>query len=184
MPDVILFNKPYGVLTQFTDNTGRSTLKDYIDIKDVYPAGRLDKDSEGLMILTGDGLLQHRISHPRTKMEKTYWVQVEGIPDETALVSLREGIKLQDGMTRPAKVRIIPEPDVWPRHPPVRFRAKIPTTWLELKITEGKNRQGRRMTAAVGIPTLRLIRSAIGPWALDGLSPGQWKSVTIGKGLI
>lgn len=181
MPSVILFNKPYGVLTQFTDNGASSTLRDYIDIKDVYPAGRLDKDSEGLVILTTDGRLQHHISHPRKKMEKTYWVQVEGIPDKTARDHLRKGVKLRDGITLPASVRTILEPCVWPRQPPVRFRAKIPTSWLELKIKEGKNRQVRRMTAAVGFPTLRLIRTAIGPWSLDNLAPGQWKRVSVEK---
>lgn len=184
MPTVILFNKPYGVLTQFTDSTGRKTLKDYIDIKNVYPAGRLDKDSEGLVILTSDGQLQHRISHPRKKMEKIYWVQVEGIPDEISLERLRKGIKLQDGITLPAKVRTIMEPLIWPRQPPVRFRAKIPTSWLELKLIEGKNRQVRRMTAAVGYPTLRLIRSAIGHWVLNDLAPGQWKEIPIAENLI
>jgi 23S rRNA pseudouridine2457 synthase len=176
MHSLILFNKPYGVLSQFTDSSGRSTLKDYIDMKDVYPAGRLDKDSEGLVILTADGRLQHRISHPRKKMEKTYWVQVEGIPNTAALEHIRHGVKLRDGITYPAKVCMISEPPIWPRQPPVRFRAKIPTSWLELKIIEGKNRQIRRMTAAVGFPTLRLIRYAIGPWTLNGIVPGQWKT--------
>jgi 23S rRNA pseudouridine2457 synthase len=181
MPNVILFNKPYGVLTQFTDATQRSTLSDYIGIHHVYPAGRLDKDSEGLVILTDDGNLQNRISHPDNKMEKTYWVQVEGLPDKTAIDRLGKGVKLRDGFTLPARVRSIAEPAVWPRHPPIRFRATIPTSWLELKIKEGKNRQVRRMTAAVGFPTLRLIRSAIGPWSIDGLVPGQWKKITVGK---
>lgn len=177
MSTLILFNKPYGVLTQFTDNTGRSTLKDYISAKGVYPAGRLDKDSEGLVILTDDGQVQHRISHPREKMEKTYWVQVEGSPDESALDHLRQGVQLQDGITQPAKVRMIPEPSIWPRQPPIRYRASIPATWIELKITEGKNRQVRRMTAAVGYPTLRLIRYAVGPWTLIGIEPGKWKKI-------
>lgn len=177
MSNVILFNKPYGVLTQFTGDTGTGTLRDYIDIKDVYPAGRLDKDSEGLVILTDDGRLQHRISHPHKKTEKTYWVQVEGVPDEDSLQRLCKGVELRDGKTLPARVRIIPDPEVWPRQPPIRFRAKIPATWLELKITEGRNRQVRRMTAAVGFPTLRLIRYAVGPWSLNGIAPGQWKKV-------
>jgi len=179
MPTIVLFNKPYGVLTQFTDNAGRSTLKDYIDLNGIYAAGRLDKDSEGLVILTDDGRLQHRISHPRKKMEKTYWVQVEGLPGEGTLEHLRQGVKLRDGITLPAEVRKIPEPSIWPRQSPIRFRAKIPATWLELKITQGKNRQIRRMTAAVGFPTLRLIRYAIGPWSLNGLAPGQWKTVQL-----
>ena len=177
MSTIILFNKPYGVLTQFTDNAGTSTLKDYISVKGVYPAGRLDKDSEGLVVLTDDGQVQHRISHPRGKMEKTYWVQVEGSPDESALNHLRQGVQLQDVITQPAKVRMIPEPSIWPRQPPIRYRASIPTTWIEMKITEGKNRQVRRMTAAAGYPALRLIRYAVGPWTLAGIEPGKWKKI-------
>jgi 23S rRNA pseudouridine2457 synthase len=180
---VILFNKPYGVLTQFTDVHGRSTLKDYIDVQEVYPAGRLDKDSEGLVILTSDGGLQHDISHPRNKLEKTYWIQVEGIPDETALKQLQNGVRLRDCVTRPARVSRIDEPSVWTRQPAVRHRAHIPTSWLEIKIKEGKNRQIRRMTAAVGFPTLRLIRIAIGPWTLGELSPGMWKSLSLKREL-
>ncbi|WP_430010134.1 pseudouridine synthase [Methylophaga lonarensis] len=178
MPRLLLLNKPFDVLTQFTDEQGRSTLKDYVDLVGVYPAGRLDRDSEGLVLLTDDGQLQHHISDPRHKLTKTYWVQVENIPDEAALEKLRKGIELKDGKTRPAQTRLIDEPaNLWPRTPPVRFRQAIPTQWLELKISEGKNRQVRRMTAAVGFPTLRLIRYAIGPWTIDALAPGQWRAV-------
>lgn len=172
---IVLFNKPYGVLTQFTDREGRPTLADYIPLPGIYPAGRLDRDSEGLVVLTDDGKLQARISHPRHKMPKTYWVQVEGIPDQRAISRLRGGVKLSDGPTRPARARLLPEPDVWPRTPPIRYRANIPTAWLELTLTEGRNRQVRRMTAAVGHPTLRLIRWAIGDWTLVGLAPGEWR---------
>jgi len=178
VPRVILFNKPYGVLCQFTDTAGRSTLKDYIDIPDVYAAGRLDADSEGLVILTDDGVLQARIADPRHKQPKTYWVQVEGTPDAATLEPLRRGVLLNDGPTRPADVRVMDEPaGLWPRVPPIRERRSIPTAWLELTLTEGRNRQVRRMTASVGLPTLRLIRSRIGPWTLDGLAPGTWRAV-------
>jgi 23S rRNA pseudouridine2457 synthase len=172
-PRLICFNKPYGVLSQFTAEGRWRGLKDFIDAPGVYVAGRLDADSEGLLLLTNDGPLQARISDPRHKMEKTYWVQVEGMPDEAALAALREGVQLNDGPTRPARARLMPEPEpLWSRDPPVRFRQHIPTCWLELVIVEGRNRQVRRMTAAVGYPTLRLIRAAIGSHTLDGLAPG------------
>lgn len=174
MSRLILFNKPYGVLSQFTDADGRAMLKDYIPIEGVYPAGRLDRDSEGLLLLTDDGKLQQRISNPCNKMEKTYWVQVEGAPTDEALEPLRQGIELKDGFTRPAKVRIIEPPTLWPRTPPVRYRKNVPDTWLEIKISEGRNRQVRRMTAAVGFPTLRLVRVKIGKWRLGKLQPGEW----------
>ena len=173
---LICFNKPYGVLSQFTPEGRWRGLKDFIDVPGVYVAGRLDADSEGLLLLTNDGQLQARISHPRHKMEKTYWVQVEGTPGDAALLSLRQGVQLNDGLTRPARVRAIPAPaGLWERDPPVRFRQSIPTSWIELVITEGRNRQVRRMTAATGHPTLRLIRAAIGPYSLEGLAPGAYK---------
>ncbi len=172
---LICFNKPYGVLSQFTPEGRWRGLKDFIDLPGVYVAGRLDADSEGLLLLTNNGQLQARIADPRHKMEKTYWVQVEGTPDEAALSALRAGVTLNDGLTRPAKARLMAEPALWPREPPVRVRQSIPTAWLELCITEGRNRQVRRMTAAVGLPTLRLVRAAIGPHKLDGLAPGCWR---------
>lgn len=176
MSRIILFNKPYGVLSQFTGEDGHPGLKDYIDLPGFYAAGRLDADSEGLLILTDDGALQHRLAHPRFGKEKTYLVQVEGMADAAALERLAAGIDLGDFVTRPARVRPIAEPaHLWPRDPPVRFRKAIPTSWLELTISEGKNRQVRRMTAKVGLPTLRLVRWRLGDWTLDGLAPGEWR---------
>lgn len=174
---LILFNKPYGVLSQFTDEgTGKPTLKAYIPVPGVYPAGRLDFDSEGLLILTDDGREQARIADPKHKMPKTYLAQVEGTPSEEALEALRRGVDLKDGRTRPASAKIIAEPQsLWPRDPPIRYRKSVPDTWIELRITEGRNRQVRRMTAAVGHPTLRLIRTQIGEWRLENLAPGEWK---------
>ncbi|QJD60823.1 pseudouridine synthase [Pseudomonas sp. gcc21] len=177
-PRLIAFNKPFNVLTQFTDGEGRATLKDFIDISGVYPAGRLDRDSEGLLLLTNDGRLQTRITDPKHKLAKTYWVQVEGTPTEEQLETLRKGLVLNDGPTRPAEVAVIAEPELWPRDPPVRFRQSIPTTWLAITIREGRNRQVRRMTAAVGLPTLRLVRVRIGDWALGDLQPGHWRELT------
>lgn len=172
----MLFNKPYGVICQFSRDGMHPTLADYIALPDFYPAGRLDTDSEGLLLLTDDGELQHRITDPRHKLEKIYWVQVEGVPDEAALNQLRKGVRLSDFVTLPAKVRQIDEPPrMWARNPPIRERKSKPVSWLELTIREGKNRQVRRMTAAVGFPTLRLIRYAIGNWTLDGLEPSQWR---------
>jgi len=174
---LVLFNKPFNVLCQFTDQSGRETLADYIPIKRIYPAGRLDRDSEGLLLLTDHGKLQNLIASPSFKLPKTYWVQVEGNIDEHAIASLETGVELNDGTTAPARATIIDEPQVWPRDPPIRERKLIPTSWLELTITEGRNRQVRRMTAAVGIPTLRLIRVAIGPWSLDDLQPGKFQVI-------
>ena len=188
MGRILLFNKPYGVICQFSRDGMHPTLADYISLPDFYPAGRLDTDSEGLVLLTDDGMLQHRITDPKHKLPKTYWVQVEGIPDEVALESLRRGVKLSDPSARlragfttlPAEARVIEEPaELWPRNPPIRSRKNIPTSWIELTIREGKNRQVRRMTAAVGLPTLRLIRYCIGEWTLDGLEQGKWRIDTL-----
>lgn len=182
MSRLILFNKPYDVLSQFTDTsstTARLTLSDFIDVPNVYPAGRLDRDSEGLLLLTDDGSLQARIADPRFKLPKTYLVQVEGAPDEAALDQLRRGIVLKDGPTRPAEVACIEPPALWPRIPPIRVRKSVPDHWLKLTIREGRNRQVRRMTAAVGLPTLRLVRWSIGNWNLEGIAPGSWSEVPV-----
>lgn len=177
---LILFNKPCGVLSQFTDAQNRATLADFIPVPGVYPAGRLDRDSEGLLLLTNDGSLQARISSPRFKLPKTYLVQVEGQPDEEALLRLSVGVPLKNGRTGPASAVKVPEPNwLWPRDPPVRFRKSVPTSWLELTLREGRNRQVRRMTAAVGHPTLRLIRTAIGRWKLSGIEPGEWRETDL-----
>lgn len=176
---IIILNKPYEVLTQFTDEGGRRTLKDFVPVPEVYPVGRLDFDSEGLVLLTSDANLQHRLSDPRFKVPKTYWAQVEGLPTAEALQHLRTGVELRTGRTAPAQARLLdPAPALWERTPPIRYRAHIPTSWLELVLTEGKNRQVRRMTAAVGFPTLRLVRAAIGPLTLAGLAPGEWRYLT------
>ncbi|MBY6003407.1 pseudouridine synthase [Salipiger bermudensis] len=178
---LILLNKPYGVLSQFTDkgtaDTPRATLSDYVDVPKVYPAGRLDRDSEGLLLLTDDGRLQARIAHPKFRKPKTYLVQVEGDPSEAQIAQLRRGVTLKDGPTRPAQLRRLPPPELWPRVPPVRFRKSVPDAWLEVTITEGRNRQVRRMTAHVGLPCLRLVRWSIGDWSVEGLAPGEWRVV-------
>ena len=180
---LVLFNKPFNTLCQFTGEPSDSTLADFIPIKGVYAAGRLDKDSEGLLLLTNDGQLQNKISHPKHKMEKTYWAQVDGDITEQALLSLRNGVELKDGVTKPAKAVLLDadyaEQELWPRLPPVRFRKNIPTSWLALTIKEGKNRQVRRMTAAVGFPTLRLVRRRIGEWDVGEIAPGEYKLIKI-----
>lgn len=178
MARLILVNKPFGVLCQFTDGAGRPTLADCVDVPGVYPAGRLDRDSEGLVVLTDDGAVQHRLSHPRFAKEKGYWVQVERIPDEAALQSLRDGVRVKGARTRPARVRRIEPPELWPRDPPVRFRKRVLDCWLEIWLREGMNRQVRRMTAAVGHPTLRLVRFQVGDHGIDGLSSGEWREVS------
>ncbi len=176
MGSLLLFNKPFGVVCQFSRDGLHPTLADYIALPEFYPAGRLDTDSEGLLVLTDDGMLQHRITDPKHKLAKTYWVQVEGVPDPSALEKLRKGVMLKDGMTLPAEAELIAEPaQMWPRDPPIRERKAIPTSWLALTIREGRNRQVRRMTAAVGFPTLRLVRYRIGEWSLDDLELGQWR---------
>ena len=178
--DLILVNKPYGVLCQFSADDRRPTLKNFVPVPDVYPAGRLDADSEGLVVLTGDGALQARITHPRHKLPKLYLVQVEGTPQPSQLEALAEGVDLADFVTRPAVACMVAEPaDLWPRDPPVRFRKSVPTAWLKLELTEGRNRQVRRMTAAVGLPTLRLVRWSVGPWSVQGLAPGAWRRAKV-----
>jgi 23S rRNA pseudouridine2457 synthase len=174
---LLLFNKPFGVICQFTPEAGHASLKDFIRVPGVYPAGRLDTDSEGLVVLTDDGRLQAAIAEPRHKLAKAYWVQVEGEAAEAALQRLRRGVELKDGPTKPARARRIGEPALWPRDPPIRVRRAIPTSWIELEIAEGRNRQVRRMTAAVGLPTLRLVRYRIGDWNVAGLAPGEWREI-------
>ncbi len=177
MARLILFNKPYGVICQFSGDGNRQTLAGFVDVPGVYPAGRLDQDSEGLVLLTDDGRLQARIADPKFKLPKTYLVQVEGDPSEDALAKLRTGVLLKDGMTRPAEARNIEPPELWQRDPPVRFRKTVPDAWISLTLREGRNRQVRRMTAAVGLPTLRLVRWQVGSWSLEGLALGQWRAV-------
>ena len=175
---LIALNKPFGVICKFSPESGRRTLADYVDVHGVYPAGRLDTDSEGLLLLTDDGALQARVANPRHKLAKVYWAQVENVPTVDALAALRRGVDLGDFVTQPADARLIDEPaNLWPRDPPIRYRAKIPTAWLELTLREGKNRQVRRMTARVGFPTLRLVRAAIGAVRIDGLAPGEWREI-------
>lgn len=184
MARLILFNKPFGVLSQFSDKSTppRPVLADHVALKGIYPAGRLDADSEGLLLLTDDGRLQARIAEPRFKLPKTYLVQVEGAPDDAALEPLRRGLVLRDGPTRPAGARLIDPPRLWPRDPPVRHRKSVPDHWLEIVLSEGRNRQVRRMTAAIGLPTLRLVRWRIGPWDLNGLAPGEWRELVLAPG--
>jgi 23S rRNA pseudouridine2457 synthase len=175
--NIVLFNKPHLVQCQFTDSEGRACLKDYINIPNVYAAGRLDHDSEGLLVLTDDGKLIHQLAHPENKVSKTYWVQVEGQPNKQAVKALCDGVELKDGMTLPAKVKLMDPPNVWPRTPPIRERKHIPTSWLSITISEGRNRQVRRMTAHIGHPTLRLIRYRVGSWTIDGIDNGQFISI-------
>jgi 23S rRNA pseudouridine2457 synthase len=178
----LLLNKPYEVLTQFTDEHGRATLKNFVPVPNVYPVGRLDFDSEGLLLLTDNKQLQHRLSDPKFKVPKTYWAQVEGTVTEEALQQLRRGVQVKEGLTAPGKAAEIPEPThLWPRTPPIRYRASIPTSWLEIQISQGMNRQVRKMCAAVGLPCLRLVRAAIGPLELGGLQPGQWRELTMAE---
>ena len=189
MSTLVLFNKPFGTVCRFGAEPGRSTLADWIDLPGIYPAGRLDRESEGLLVLTDDGRLADRITHPRRKLPKTYWVQVERCPDDAALAALRQGVTLKDGPTRPAAARVLAAPDaepdgLWPREPPVRYRRNVSTQWLELVLQEGRNRQLRRMTAAVGHPTLRLVRIAVGPWRLDDLAPGHWRRAAAPRSLV
>ncbi len=179
MPELILLNKPYGVICQFSAHEKHSTLASLVDVPNVYPAGRLDTDSEGLLLLTADGQLQTRIADPRHKLPKTYWVQVEGVPTDDALAQLRRGVDLGDFVTRPAETRRIEAPALWERVPPIRVRQSVPDSWIELTISEGKNRQVRRMTAKVGFPTLRLVRVRIGDWSINGLAPGDWRRVEV-----
>lgn len=179
MSELIVFNKPYGVLTQFRKHDDRPTLADFFSDPDIHPCGRLDQDSEGLLLLTADGALNARITHPRFKLPKTYWAQVDGEISEDAVQQLARGVILNDGLTLPARARKLAEPALWPRNPPVRYRAAIPTSWVELEISEGRNRQVRRMTAAVGFPTLRLVRVRIGDWSLDGLMPGEFRRLQL-----
>ncbi len=179
MARIVLFNKPFAVLSQFTSQGNQATLAEYIDVPNVYAAGRLDKDSEGLLVLTDDGELQDKIASPKYKMSKTYWVQVEGVPDNASIDTLRTGVELNDGLTKTAKVKLINEPNLWPRNPPIRERKSIATSWLEIKIKEGRNRQIRRMTAAVGYPTLRLIRYSVGSWTIDGLETGSYLELSV-----
>ena len=175
---IVLFNKPFNVLCQFTDENNRSTLKDFIDILNVYAAGRLDYDSEGLLVLTNNGALANKITSPKHKTSKTYWAQVEGVPSKAAVSTLAKGVHLKDGITAPAKISIIPPPQIWTRNPPIRIRKNIPTAWLSITISEGKNRQVRRMTANIGHPTLRLIRYSVGEWTIDGIDNGNSLSVS------
>ncbi|MFK7914101.1 MAG: pseudouridine synthase [Pseudomonadales bacterium] len=178
---ILLLNKPFGVLSQFTDAEGRATLRDFVEQQGVYPCGRLDRDSEGLLVLTDDGALQHKLAHPDAKASKCYWAQVEGQPTDAQLQPLRDGIELKDGLTLPARVRVLPAPDVWRREPPIRVRANIPDSWLELTIREGRNRQVRRMCAAIGFPVLRLIRYRVASWTIDQLAPGAVRVIEEGS---